>query len=132
MLKLLLGFEDISYYLQYNARCEFFTNSMFKPNPDCRDNKCVERQLTCAKSGSSFIQSRKNLIEKQKEKAKPSNHFSEENKVDAKEWGIELINETPTNKKEEFISKEEKNEFSLEELMGKMKDMSFGKSLEKN
>lgn len=39
-LKYLLEFEDISYYLQYNARSEFFSNNIFRPNPDCLDKCC--------------------------------------------------------------------------------------------
>lgn len=44
VLKLLLQFEEISYYLSYNSRNEFFSKDKFIPNPECKDANCVKNQ----------------------------------------------------------------------------------------
>ena len=44
VLKLLLRFEEVSYYLSYNSRVEFFSKSKFFPNPECIDKNCLKNQ----------------------------------------------------------------------------------------
>lgn len=43
-LKYLLNFGKVSPYLGYNALDDFFPTWSMKPNPDCTDKFCVERQ----------------------------------------------------------------------------------------
>ena len=43
-MKMLLEFEDITYYVQYNARNEFFSLNTFRPSPDCNDKNCMKVQ----------------------------------------------------------------------------------------
>lgn len=43
-LKYLLGFGKVSPYLGYNALDDFFPTWSMKPNPDCSDRFCIERQ----------------------------------------------------------------------------------------
>lgn len=43
-LKYLLGFGKVTPYLGYNALDDFFPTWSMKPNPDCSDRFCVERQ----------------------------------------------------------------------------------------
>jgi len=65
-LKFLLGFEDISYYLQYNARNEFFQKSEFAPNPECKDGNCLQRQCEHAQACKDFKKARQEMIDKKK------------------------------------------------------------------
>lgn len=44
VLKLLLEFEEVSYYLSYNSRNEFFSKTTFNPNPECKDANCIKNQ----------------------------------------------------------------------------------------
>lgn len=43
-LKYLLGFGKVSPYLGYNALDDFFPTWSMKPNPDCTDKFCINRQ----------------------------------------------------------------------------------------
>ncbi|XP_046829308.1 ubiquitin-like modifier-activating enzyme 5 isoform X3 [Vespa crabro] len=43
-LKFLLCFGNVTYYLGYNALQDFFPTMMLKPNPNCEDNYCRQRQ----------------------------------------------------------------------------------------
>ena len=44
VLKILLRFEEITYYLSYNSRNEFFSRTRFDPNPECKDRNCLKNQ----------------------------------------------------------------------------------------
>uniref|UniRef100_A0A915J7Y2 Ubiquitin-like modifier-activating enzyme 5 n=1 Tax=Romanomermis culicivorax TaxID=13658 RepID=A0A915J7Y2_ROMCU len=44
VLKFLLKFGDVSYYLGYNSLQDFFPSYKMKPNPNCDDTKCRLRQ----------------------------------------------------------------------------------------
>jgi ubiquitin-like modifier-activating enzyme 5 len=44
VLKILLKFEEITYYLSYNSRNEFFSRTRFDPNPECKDKNCLKNQ----------------------------------------------------------------------------------------
>ena len=100
-LKLLLEFEDISYYLQYNARCDFFTNNTYKPSPECRDERCREKQVEVAKTGISFMENRRKLIAKGKEdKGYVKNPYFSGEQVKPLDWGIELVEESKGQKTE--------------------------------
>lgn len=43
-LKYLLNFGDVSYYLGYNAMQDFFPKMVLRPNPNCDDKYCRQRQ----------------------------------------------------------------------------------------
>ena len=43
-MKLLLEFEYVQPYLQYNARSETFSGNALCPNPECKDKNCVSLQ----------------------------------------------------------------------------------------
>lgn len=43
-LKYLLSFGDVSSYLGYNAMQDFFPRMTLRPNPNCGDKYCRERQ----------------------------------------------------------------------------------------
>lgn len=43
-LKFLLKFGQVSYYLGYNAMEDFFPQMTLKPNPNCDDTHCRQRQ----------------------------------------------------------------------------------------
>lgn len=72
-LKFLLKFGQVSYYLGYNAMEDFFPTMTLKPNPNCDDAHCRQRQKEYAQKPKS--QQKPNKIE---EKA-----VHEDNK-----WGI--------------------------------------------
>lgn len=42
-LKFLLDFGDLAFVLAYNARADFFTNYMIKPNEECKEPYCMKR-----------------------------------------------------------------------------------------
>lgn len=78
VLKFLLKFGKVSHYLGYNAMEDYFPTMTLRPNPNCDDVYCKQRQkeyLTMPK-----IQQKQNVIEE-----KP---VHEDN-----EWGICLVDE---------------------------------------
>ncbi|KAJ1101607.1 hypothetical protein NDU88_006673 [Pleurodeles waltl] len=80
VLKYLLKFGTVSYYLGYNAMQDFFPTMIMKPNPNCDDSYCRKQQE----------------IYKAKEAAKPKEEAMvlEEDVVhEDNEWGIELVSE---------------------------------------
>ncbi|PKU35282.1 ubiquitin-like modifier-activating enzyme 5 [Limosa lapponica baueri] len=44
VLKYLLNFGTVSYYLGYNAMQDFFPTMSMKPNPQCSDQNCRKQQ----------------------------------------------------------------------------------------
>jgi len=43
VLKLLLGFGQLAYCLQYNAKVDFFTNYVIQPDPECKVQCCQDK-----------------------------------------------------------------------------------------
>lgn len=83
VLKYLLKFGQVSYYLGYNALQDFFPTMHLKPNPQCDDRHCMRQQEEY----------------KKREAAKPKVEVVEEANIDEElhdenEWGIELVAET--------------------------------------
>ncbi|KAM6338461.1 ubiquitin-like modifier-activating enzyme 5 isoform 1-T1 [Podargus strigoides] len=136
VLKYLLNFGTVSYYLGYNAMQDFFPTMAMKPNPQCSDQNCRKQQENY----------------KKKEAARPSQEVIEQEEEivhEDNDWGIELVSEmsedelkaasgpvpelpegitvayTIPNKEENFITEETvaESEESLEELMAKMRNM---------
>lgn len=136
-LKYLLNFGEVSDYLGYNAMNDFFPKMILKPNPNCDDRYCQNRQ--------------------QEFKLKPKVEIKEEISLESdmplheeNEWGIELVSESnPENKttttdsliagssglklayepaessNESVVNEQvvDGGEASLEELMAQMKSM---------
>ncbi|KAK3789924.1 hypothetical protein RRG08_004036 [Elysia crispata] len=82
VLKYLLHFGQVSYYLGYNALQDFFPTMRMKPNPHCDDTHCLRQQR----------------LFQEREAAKPKQEFTEETEEevvhDENEWKIELVSET--------------------------------------
>ncbi|CAG5130394.1 unnamed protein product, partial [Candidula unifasciata] len=83
VLKFLLGFGQVSYYLGYNALQDFFPTMRLRPNPNCDDTFCLKQQR----------------LFQEREAAKPKDEVCapqvEEAVVhDENEWSIEIVSET--------------------------------------
>ncbi|XP_061614954.1 ubiquitin-like modifier-activating enzyme 5 isoform X3 [Phyllopteryx taeniolatus] len=80
VLKYLLKFGRVSYYLGYNAMQDFFPSMAMKPNPQCNDRHCRRQQE----------------VYKKREADRPKvEAVQEEEEVvhEDNEWGIELVSE---------------------------------------
>uniref|UniRef100_A0A8C2IX02 Ubiquitin-like modifier-activating enzyme 5 n=1 Tax=Cyprinus carpio TaxID=7962 RepID=A0A8C2IX02_CYPCA len=80
VLKYLLGFGTVSYYLGYNAMQDFFPSMAMKANPQCDDRHCRRQQ----------DEYKKKEVERPKQEV-----IQEEEEVvhEDNEWGIELVSE---------------------------------------
>ncbi|XP_070162122.1 ubiquitin-like modifier-activating enzyme 5 isoform X1 [Polyergus mexicanus] len=78
-LKFLLKFGQVSYYLGYNAMEDFFPTMTLKPNPNCDDRHCRQRQ--------------KEYAQKPKSQQEPSKIIEEKAIHEDNKWGILLVNE---------------------------------------
>ena len=79
VLKYLLEFGKVSYYLGYNALVDFFPKENLKPNPQCNDRFCLQQQETYEKNKPAEV-----VVEEVVEEAV----VHEDN-----EFGIELVSE---------------------------------------
>ncbi|KAI4880364.1 hypothetical protein NFI96_013982 [Prochilodus magdalenae] len=80
VLKYLLGFGIVSYYLGYNAMQDFFPTMAMKANPQCDDKHCRRQQ--------------EEYKTKETENPKQETVPEEEEVVhEDNEWGIELVSE---------------------------------------
>ncbi|XP_004588376.2 ubiquitin-like modifier-activating enzyme 5 [Ochotona princeps] len=80
VLKFLLNFGKVSFYLGYNAMQDFFPTMSMKPNPQCDDRHCRKQQEEY----------------KRKEAALPRQEVAQEEEEiihEDNEWGIELVAE---------------------------------------
>ncbi|KAM9187549.1 ubiquitin-like modifier-activating enzyme 5 isoform 3-T3 [Dugong dugon] len=80
VLKFLLNFGTVSFYLGYNAMQDFFPTMSMKPNPQCDDRNCRKQQDEYKKKVAALP---KQEIVQEEEKI-----IHEDN-----EWGIELVSE---------------------------------------
>ncbi|KAM9088983.1 ubiquitin-like modifier-activating enzyme 5 isoform 5-T5 [Megaptera novaeangliae] len=142
VLKFLLNFGTVSFYLGYNAMQDFFPTMSMKPNPQCDDRNCRKQQEEY----------------KKKVAALPTQEVVQEEEEiihDDNEWGIELVSEvseeelknssgpipdlpegitvayTVPQKQEDSVPEitvEDSGE-SLEDLMAKMKNMQLHNSI---
>lgn len=137
VLKFLLRFGTVSFYLGYNAMQDFFPTMSMKPNPQCDDRNCRKQQEEYKKKAATLPPP----------EAAPTE--DEEIVHEDNEWGIELVSEvseeelkdssgpipalpegitvayTVPKKQEDSASEvtvEDSGE-SLEDLMAKMKNM---------
>ncbi|KAJ8872140.1 hypothetical protein PR048_025742 [Dryococelus australis] len=82
-LKYLLGFGQVTYYLGYSALTDFFPTMLLKPNPNCDDNYCRQRQAEYAA--------------RPREEKKPDMKAGGDDAVihEDNEWGICLVSDSP-------------------------------------
>lgn len=124
-LKYLLSFGKVTPYLGYNALEDFFPTWSMKPNPDCNDKFCVQRQ-------KEFIPTQRepDLMEKEETVAPTENEFGievvESNSQDqeasfnvSKGLRYAYLKDSIGTQDEEAVTVGEE---SLEELMAKLKN----------
>ncbi|KAF3827141.1 hypothetical protein GH733_002627, partial [Mirounga leonina] len=80
VLKFLLNFGTVSFYLGYNAMQDFFPTMSMKPNPQCDDRNCRKQQEEYKKKVAA--------LPKQEAAQEEEEIIHEDN-----EWGIELVSE---------------------------------------
>lgn len=80
VLKYLLKFGTVSYYLGYNAMQDFFPSMTMKANPQCNDSYCRKQQEEFKKKEAE--RPKVEVVEKEEEVVHEDN-----------EWGIELVSE---------------------------------------
>ncbi|XP_004529727.1 ubiquitin-like modifier-activating enzyme 5 [Ceratitis capitata] len=90
-LKYLLNFGEVSDYLGYNAMNDFFPRMSLKPNPQCDDRHCQERQKEYQARPKAVVE------ERGVEDDLPIHETNE--------WGIELVDDSPTVAEEVKISR---------------------------
>ncbi|XP_068160491.1 ubiquitin-like modifier-activating enzyme 5 [Antennarius striatus] len=81
VLKYLLKFGTVSYYLGYNAMQDFFPTMAMKANPQCNDHYCRKQQEEYKKK------------EAEKPKVEVVQEEEEEVVHEDNDWGIELVSE---------------------------------------
>lgn len=91
-LKYLLNFGEVSDYLGYNAMNDFFPRMSLKPNTQCDDRHCQERQKE--------YQARPKVI------AEESVLEDDTPLHETNEWGIELVDDSPAVAEATSASKE--------------------------
>uniref|UniRef100_A0A672J6I6 Ubiquitin-like modifier-activating enzyme 5 n=1 Tax=Salarias fasciatus TaxID=181472 RepID=A0A672J6I6_SALFA len=82
VLKYLLKFGTVSYYLGYNAMQDFFPSMSMKANPQCNDRHCRRQQEEFQKKEAE--RPKVEVVEEEEEEAV----VHEDN-----DWGIELVSE---------------------------------------
>lgn len=80
VLKHLLRFGEVSYYLGYNAMSDFFPKMKLRPNPNCEDSFCRSNQAKVAAQ-------QKDKVEVVESKQVGPVHESND-------WGISLVDES--------------------------------------
>lgn len=80
VLKFLLKFGTVSFYLGYNAMQDFFPTMSMKPNPQCNDRNCRKQQEEYKKKVAALP--KKEVVQEEEEIIHEDN-----------EWGIELVSE---------------------------------------
>lgn len=120
-LKYLLTFEDISYYLQYNARNEFFQTSIFKPNIECMDKLCIKNQQRVSEQGIDTIKAREEFIKARK--AERNKNFKPFDDEEMKKWDISIVDDSEARHETVVIDSKERDELTMEQLMAQMKQL---------
>uniref|UniRef100_A0A5F9DSJ0 Ubiquitin-like modifier-activating enzyme 5 n=1 Tax=Oryctolagus cuniculus TaxID=9986 RepID=A0A5F9DSJ0_RABIT len=80
VLKFLLKFGTVSFYLGYNAMQDFFPTMSMKPNPQCDDRNCRKQQEEYKRKEAALP--KQDVIQEEEEIIHEDN-----------EWGIELVSE---------------------------------------
>lgn len=116
----MLEFEDVSYYLQYNARNEFFQSNIFKPNVECMDKQCLQNQKHILDNKIDSIKARKETISARK--ALRAQEFVVDDE-EAKKWEIDIIEDSGVGKEAESIDTTKRDEVTMEQLMAQMQQL---------
>ncbi|KAM8758857.1 ubiquitin-like modifier-activating enzyme 5 isoform 1-T1 [Rhynchonycteris naso] len=80
VLKFLLNFGTVSFYLGYNAMQDFFPTMSMKPNPQCDDRNCRKQQEEYKKKAAALP--KPEVVQEEEEITHEDN-----------EWGIEVVSE---------------------------------------
>ncbi|XP_070502359.1 ubiquitin-like modifier-activating enzyme 5 [Chironomus tepperi] len=130
-LKYLLNFGDVSNYLGYNALIDFFPKMDLRPNPQCDDSWCRQRQVEYQAKPK---EEKAIKVEEVKEVVHEDNDWgielvSEDNNEDIKpsapmaSSGLKHAFEAPVVTHESNAAPTVSDDVSLEELMEQMKSM---------
>lgn len=133
VLKQLLNFGQVSYYLGYSSMTNFFPTSVMRPNPDCGNNWCRKRQKQYGGTWEPM------------QYVPDSSQNTEEVTHEDNEWGIEVSdqsaavdakppaapiglsfaydNSAASTEAQNTAIAQSSEEVSLEDLMGKLKNM---------
>uniref|UniRef100_A0A2P2HYA5 Ubiquitin-like modifier-activating enzyme 5 n=1 Tax=Hirondellea gigas TaxID=1518452 RepID=A0A2P2HYA5_9CRUS len=87
VLKFLLKFGAVSYYLGYNALQDYFPTMVVRPNPTCEDDWCRKRQ----REYQATEHERTAAAASKPIEPEPEEVLHEDN-----DWGICVVDETPT------------------------------------
>jgi len=87
VLKYLLKFGNVSYYLGYNAMQDFFPTMTLKPNTDCDEFHCRKNQKKFMEEEAERIKNQPEIVETEPE----VEVLHEEN-----DWGISLVDDDDT------------------------------------
>lgn len=109
VLKYLLNFGSVAYYLQYNSLKDFFPNEELRPNEDCTDENCIKRQ----KEFSAGAESRRPVKKEVKVKEEEFTN----------EWGIKVVESVEDTRVENVV----KVEGSKSDLMAQMRSLNLKK-----
>lgn len=133
-LKYLLGFGEVSNYLGYNAMIDFFPKMDLKPNAQCSDRFCRQRQQefnarpkvesAVEVSAEKTVVHAENIygieLVSDEEDEKPSTSKASTTNIGA---GLKLAYEQPDAEEADVTSKPSDDGISLEDLMAQMKSI---------
>ena len=85
-LKYLLKFGTVTYYLGYNAMQDFFPQMTMRPNPQCDDRNCQNRQKIYSEKVAA--------LEKNKDHSEETKITEQEVVHEDNDWGISLVDES--------------------------------------
>lgn len=94
VLKYLLGFGKVSYYLGYSAMTDFFPTMVLRPNVACSNGACVQRQqeFQCLLSSDAEVRRRYEIMMNNGEIPESEEDVRNEQVEHAdNEWGIETV-----------------------------------------
>lgn len=100
VIKHLLQFGQVTNYLGYSALTDYFPTMKLKPNPECEDAMCRQRQKECLEKPKSLEEA---IEAKEEEKPVHTNN----------EWDITLIDESLDEKEDTVLHQGLKFAYSL-------------------
>lgn len=112
VLKYLLDFGEVSYFLSYNSFFDFFPKMVLQPSPQCGESHCLERQEEFFSGKTKSRMQKVKVIE------------VENKNKDDNEWGITVES---SNEGSEKVQLKAETEESLDDLKAKMKNLQMNK-----
>ncbi|KRY11091.1 Ubiquitin-like modifier-activating enzyme 5 [Trichinella patagoniensis] len=122
VLKYLLKFGKVSYYLGYNSLEDFFPTYVIKPNPNCDDTICQMRQ-------KEFVFMLDIVLSFEEEESAEPVEMEQKSTLKHSEnpWGIEVLEgdleKSESAGKDEGDEADELDQLSVEELWKRMKNL---------